>query len=749
MGQDNGANESGLRGQPDEVEGGGAEVGAPSATADGEGVAEDGRSGASGAAGAGEAGDAKGGARAGGSGAPDASGASDVEDRPTTKVAPGRRGGSAKLLNGRYRLGTVVGRGGMGTVWRARDEVLGRSVAVKELRLSAGVEEAERKRMITRTLREAKAIATIRSRGVVTIYDVVDEGSRPWIVMELIEGRSLADIIRRDGPMSPERAAEIGLAILDVLRDAHDAGILHRDVKPSNVIVADDEGRVVLTDFGIAKVEGDPSITSTGMLVGAPSYISPERARGASPGPPADMWSLGALLYCCVEGRPPYDEGSAIATLAAVMHDSVPPPAQAGELTSLIMELLQKKPEDRPDEPRVRRLLDAVLTGGGEGSGSTTDHQTLVVGGRATPRPGSVPAVPPHAADSPAEGGRSAGSPSARASSRSAAPSVRPRPGASDPRTPARPTPAVASEGAGGAPDASNAPGAPGTPPPARPAGPTSEADRRRLLLAIGAVVLALAVLGTAVVLWLNSGDDASDESGSTDGQEQSETEGGQQGNDPDPEGGAEGAGGEEADGGGEDGGAASGAPGDSEGGEDAGGGEDGPPGTSPENDPDAEPDNPTGYAQVVDADFHFSVSLPQGWERVGIAGQNSGAIYAAGPGSLVKVQVDFNGSPGDDAEAAWRDLEPAVRGNSEGYELIGIESVEWRDYPTVADWQFERVEIGEDDNGERVRVLNRGFRVDDDRGYAIMITCPVGEWEEGPCRTLRETAFQTFQPLE
>ncbi|KAB8167319.1 protein kinase [Streptomyces sp. 3MP-14] len=652
----------------------------------------------------------------------------------------------------------------MGTVWRATDEVLGRSVAVKELRLSAGVDEAERKRMITRTLREAKAIATIRSRGVVTIYDVVDEGSRPWIVMELIEGRSLADIIRQEGPMSPRRAAEIGLAILDVLRDAHGAGILHRDVKPSNVIVADDEGRVVLTDFGIAKVEGDPSITSTGMLVGAPSYISPERARGASPGPPADIWSLGALLYCCVEGRPPYDEGSAIATLAAVMHDPVPAPTQAGDLTELIMESLRKKPEERPAEPRVRELLNEVL-GGGEGSGSVTDHQTLMVGRRPTPKPGTTPAVRGGAgavagaagaaaagAGAAAKGGSAGGTSGGSAGAsgaRSSAPAVSPKPGVSDPRTPARATPAVSADGAPNAPGAaSDVPGTP--PPPVRSGGTGGAADpaeRRRLLLAIGAVVVALVVLGTAVVIWLSGGDDASDEGGSASGgQEQGETEGqaGQEGNDPDPEGEAEGTGGEESAGGDSGASGETGETGDS--GEPGGGedGDDGPPGTSPENDPDAEPDSPTGYAEVVDADFHFSISLPQGWERVGIAGQNSGAIYAAEPGSPVKVQVDFNARPGDDAEAAWRDLEPAVRGNSEDYERIGIESIEWRDYPTVADWQFERVE-----DGERVRVLNRGFRVDDDRGYAIMITCPVDAWEEGSCRTLRETAFQTFEPLE
>ncbi|UCM89925.1 serine/threonine protein kinase [Streptomyces marincola] len=617
----------------------------------------------------------------------------EAEERATraearaTEVVSGVR-----LLNGRYRLGSVVGRGGMGTVWHATDEVLGRAVAVKELRLPPGVDDAERKRMITRTLREAKAIATIRSRGVVTIYDVVDEGSRPWIVMELIEGRSLADIIKNDGPMSPRRAAGIGLAVLDVLRAAHAAGILHRDVKPSNVLIANEDNRVVLTDFGIAKVEGDPSITSTGMLVGAPSYISPERARGRPPGPPADMWSLGGLLYCCVEGRPPYDEGGAIATLAAVMHDPVPEPRSAGPLTEVINRLLDKSPEQRLDEPGARRMLTEAR--------AAAEDSTLVVGAPSEAAP--TPVAPPPAVASPAKGA------------------------------------AAAASGAAARPAAGPAGGEPTGPVPVRAGG---EDRRRRVLIAAGVGVVLLALIGVLLATTLggdegeNSGaggqDTTADPTAPADDEAQGdepadEPPGGQPGEQP--------SGGSDAteapeDGGQADGGQADGA---------------GPPGTEPENDPDASvPGSPAGYAEVVDEDFNFRISLPRGWERTGIAGQNSGGIYSAPDGSAPKVQVDFTGSPGEDAEASWRDLEPAVRGSSSGYELIGIEAVEWRDYPSVADWQFERTE-----DGERVRVLNRGFRVDGDRGYAVMITCPVEEWDEESCRTLRETAFATFQPL-
>ncbi|OIJ67444.1 serine/threonine-protein kinase [Streptomyces mangrovisoli] len=276
------------------------------------------------------------------------------------RAGASRQDKSGRLLAGRYRLGAVLGRGGMGTVWRAEDETLGRTVAVKELRFPTNIDEDEKRRLITRTLREAKAIARIRNNSAVTVFDVVDEDDRPWIVMELVEGKSLAEAIREDGLLQPRRAAEVGLAILDVLRSAHREGILHRDVKPSNVLIAED-GRVVLTDFGIAQVEGDPSITSTGMLVGAPSYISPERARGHKPGPAADLWSLGGLLYASVEGAPPYDKGSAIATLTAVMTEPLEEPKNAGPLRDVIYGLLTKDPDQRLDDTGARAMLNAVL----------------------------------------------------------------------------------------------------------------------------------------------------------------------------------------------------------------------------------------------------------------------------------------------------------------------------------------------------------------------------------------------------
>ncbi|ALM41104.1 serine/threonine protein kinase [Streptomyces sp. FR-008] len=415
----------------------------------------------------------------------------------------GRRDDGAKdggrLLAGRYRLGGVLGRGGMGTVWRAEDETLGRTVAVKELRFPSSIDEEEKRRLITRTLREAKAIARIRSNGAVTVYDVVDEDDRPWIVMELIEGKSLAEVIREDGTLTPKRAAEVGLAILGVLRAAHREGILHRDVKPSNVLIEGDDGRVVLTDFGIAQVEGDPSITSTGMLVGAPSYISPERARGHKPGPAADLWSLGGLLYAAVEGIPPYDKGSAIATLTAVMTEPLDPPKNAGPLSEVIYGLLAKDPEQRLDEAGARALLRDVIASEEAGAGQAADATKVVP----LPKPadGAARESRPKLEKTPKAAKAPKAAAAAGAAGAAKSPALWPKMQASD-DAPAVP-PAAVSHAA--APTTATAAG--GRPPAAR-ASLTDVVSRRSLLVALGvAVLLVAAVLGFVLTRGGDSGD--------------------------------------------------------------------------------------------------------------------------------------------------------------------------------------------------------------------------------------------------
>ncbi|MEU1369300.1 serine/threonine-protein kinase [Streptomyces sp. NPDC005803] len=266
------------------------------------------------------------------------------------------------VLAGRYRLGEVLGRGGMGKVWRAHDEVLHRTVAVKELTAGLYVAEADRVVLHARTQKEARAAARITHPGVVTVHDVIEYDNRPWIVMQYVDGPSLADRAKESGEIEPREAARIGLHVLGALRAAHGAGVLHRDVKPGNVLLARD-GRVLLTDFGIAAIEGDSTITRTGELVGSIDYLAPERVRGGDPGPASDLWSLGATLYTAVEGRSPFRRTSPISTMQAVVTEEPPAPARAGALAPVITALLRKEPEDRPSAVETERMLLEAMEG--------------------------------------------------------------------------------------------------------------------------------------------------------------------------------------------------------------------------------------------------------------------------------------------------------------------------------------------------------------------------------------------------
>ncbi|MEU8135473.1 serine/threonine-protein kinase [Streptodolium elevatio] len=265
-----------------------------------------------------------------------------------------------RVLAGRYRLRERLGRGGMGTVWSALDEVLDRHVAVKELRVPAHVDDDERGTLCARMLREARAAARIDHPNVVTIFDVVEEDGRPWIVMELVRGLSLAQEIEKDGPLPPGQVAEMGLRLLSALDAAHEAGVLHRDVKPANVLLARN-GRVVLTDFGVASVEDSATLTQVGALVGSPEYLAPEQVDGQMPGPPADLWSLGVTLYEAVEGRPAYRRATHAATLAAVATARFPDLDHAGVLMPALRSVLVQDPTARAASPLLReRLIEAA-----------------------------------------------------------------------------------------------------------------------------------------------------------------------------------------------------------------------------------------------------------------------------------------------------------------------------------------------------------------------------------------------------
>ncbi|MFJ5155214.1 serine/threonine-protein kinase [Streptomyces sp. NPDC088353] len=685
---------------------------------------------------------------------------------------------SERLLAGRYRLGKVLGRGGMGTVWRAEDETLGRTVAVKELRFPSNIDEDEKRRLITRTLREAKAIARIRDTSAVTVFDVVDEDDRPWIVMELVEGKSLAEVIREDGLLEPRRAAEVGLAVLDVLRSAHGQGILHRDVKPSNVLIADD-GRVVLTDFGIAQVEGDPSITSTGMLVGAPSYISPERARGHKPGPAADLWSLGGLLYAAVEGTPPYDKGSAIATLTAVMTEPLEEPRNAGPLRDVIHGLLNKDPVERLDDAGARAMLNAVVNapeqkdvepeppadatkvvplppqpdgrsrkGGsgrsGSGSGSKRGEEAgdRLRGALRSVRKAAVTTGPnPSAAAGAGSGSASAGTGPAGSGSAGGA--------GTEPAEAGTKAASASGSGAGGAQAGRPGSGWPVmTPPdldlPPRPAPRASLTDVvPRRTLVIVAVVVVLAVIGTVLAFTLGGDDkgggdknaagrtaatagssagtstkkDASGEAATDGDRSGSETEADGSGGTPatDTDAGKSG----EGSGAGSDSGSGSGA------GSDSGSGSGG----------DRSGDDGAAVASTYKGAQGFSIGLPEGWKY---ASTDSAGVRFTGPDGQ-RLLVAWTTTPKGDPVTDWTNQEKYMVRSQ--YKRVRIEKVEYRGWNT-ADWEFTYA-----DGGTKYRTIDRGFVVNDHLGHALMYSAKAATWDSDLRKSTWKTLTGTFQP--
>ncbi|MBQ0965210.1 MULTISPECIES: serine/threonine-protein kinase [Streptomyces] len=684
---------------------------------------------------------------------------------------------SARLLAGRYRLGDVLGRGGMGTVWRAEDETLGRTVAVKELRFPGNIDEEEKRRLITRTLREAKAIARIRNNSAVTVYDVVEEDDRPWIVMELVEGKSLAEAIREDGLLEPRRAAEVGLAVLDVLRSAHREGILHRDVKPSNVLIAED-GRVVLTDFGIAQVEGDPSITSTGMLVGAPSYISPERARGHKPGPAADLWSLGGLLYAAVEGTPPYDRGSAIATLTAVMTENLEEPKNAGPLRDVIYGLLTKDPDQRLDDAGARAMLNKVIhaperaagaepvdatkvvplppqpdgrrrRGGAQGSGGKLGEEAgeKLRGALRSVRKAAVGAGAAGATAAsrtkPGDGGRAAtgaaGAGAAHGSAGTAAAPPAPRAGSasgpvSGPGASTGARPGAVGSGAGtagaGAGAANPAGGArssgwPVVPPPDLPARPVPRAPLtdvvpRRTLIII-AVVVALAVLGTVLALTLGGDDDKGAEGGSGGKAVASAGASGDTKQDEESGTGTDGAASDPA------------ASGDATGAPDAGASASGEAGG--DSDDAGKSDDEEDVATTHKGGQGYRIGLPEGWKFTTTG--SSGDRFTGPRGQ--KLLVAWTSTPKGDPVADWKNQEQyMVRSN---YQKIRIEKVGYRGW-NAADWEFTYT-----DGGTKYRTVDRGFVVNDHQGYALMYTAKAADWGDDLRRDTWRTLSKTFAP--
>ncbi|MDT0417152.1 protein kinase [Streptomyces sp. DSM 41982] len=406
-----------------------------------------------------------------------------------------------RLISGRYRLLERVGSGGMGTVHLAEDTMLGRRVALKKLHVPPHLAEDELQRMYARTRREARSAAMITHPHVIVVHDVVDDSGLPCIVMEYVPSRTLADVLREDGPLPVAEAARIGGAMLSALRAAHAVGVLHRDVKPANVLLGEG-GRVVLTDFGIAVEPGTPSLTRTGELIGSVQYLAPERLRTgiAVPGPPADLWALGATLYQAVEGQHPFDRPTPIETAYAIFEAAHPPPRQAGGLAAVLEGLLVKDPARRMDAATAARLLERAerevggwpepLRGGGDVTARVIDATPS--GGSPYPGTGAVEALP--TAGAPPFPGTDTGTGTGPVAATAAR---QPEPGHPSPGRTAYPSPNLAATFPGEAPTFPYQP----TPPHTRLPGEPARASRRRVLWwTLAAVVVAGVVTAGLVV---------------------------------------------------------------------------------------------------------------------------------------------------------------------------------------------------------------------------------------------------------
>ncbi|WP_227022937.1 serine/threonine-protein kinase [Actinomadura rubrobrunea] len=643
-----------------------------------------------------------------------------------------------RLLARRYRLVTPVGRGGMGTVWHAHDEVLGRDVAVKEVILPHGLTDEERALQHKRTFREARTAARLGHPGVITVYDVVEEDDRPWIIMELLRAPSLDQIIKTEGPLEPRRAAELGRQMLAALHTAHEAGVLHRDVKPSNVLVSRGD-RAVLTDFGIATAAGDATLTQTGLVMGSPAYIAPERARGRRAGPASDLWSLGVTLYAMLDGKSPFERQEPMAALVAVISEDPEPPANAGPLAPVIEGLLRKNPEQRMDAIEAGALLDDIVrqetvdaqrtvavevplgeTLGrnrppGDGAGPAADDPagTAVDEAYGTGRPyadsssdpyGDLYDEPPRGAEPSGEG--DPGEPSALETRPHAwnqgAPATDPR--SAEGAAPTRLGPALDEAGAhpASAGPASGTLTADGAPPTAAARRPPTVG--RGVLIALILVVIVL--VGIAGYALAKAGDDnrRATKSGTTQP--------------PAPSASVQ----------------VKSAPGTSA-------ATSAPTSSSPAA-PTAESGVPAGFRLYRGK--NFSTAIPADWKGPERRSSSPSSVFFTPPSGEGYIQIDQTSDPNESALEDWRRFAPQARGRFPGYREIKIapvadgEPVSDPSGADAADWEWTY-----DGKSGRMHALNRGF-VMDGMGFAILLVAPDDAW----ARTFAELApvYEKFE---
>ncbi|MFE4668474.1 protein kinase [Streptomyces sp. NPDC056716] len=612
-------------------------------------------------------------------------------------------------LGDRYRLTEAIGSGGMGRVWRAHDEVLNRAVAIKELTAALYASDSDQSVLLARTRAEARAAARINHSAVVTVHDVLEHDGRPWIVMELVEGYSLADAVKENSRIEPAEAARIGLWVLRALRAAHTAGVLHRDVKPGNVLLARD-GRVLLTDFGIAQIEGDSTITRTGEVVGSVDYLAPERVRGHDPGPAADLWALGATLYAAVEGLSPFRRTSPLGTMQAVVEEEPEPPTHAGALAPVITALLRKDPAARPGIAETEQLLAEAAEGR-----RPRAAQAYV--------PTSFAPAPSHSGSHSAGAGGAGGAGGATGSGTPAQPPT-PYPSTPHSSTPYRPTPYASAPypptpyasapyppvtgptavgphpPGGGGPGPMGLPGGPAGPSgssgPVAPSGPARPPRRQRRLRTLALVVAVAALVGggTAVVLEQRYGGEGSPQ--------------GQQQNSPSPE-------------------------------------------SQPESEPESEPTPsqgqdgqdgqdepvdqgavvPEGWVSVTDP-LGFGLSLPEGWERQepSVSGDIQQVDYTPDSGRhFLRIAVDSSPDYAD-PYAHLLDLDQQLGDRLVDYQQTSLERNIYRDR-SGARWEYSWTALAKDTAFPGpYRAVDQMNLSRDGVEYALYMAAPAEEWE-------------------